>query len=366
MGKVKIPYYVVRHGRGYWQPTKRMREAGYKIVACGQDGPTAWNLAYSWNKKWQTTRTGIKPQFERAPPGSLEEAFGRYRATKEWLKKKPRTREEWERCWSHLSPIFGDIAPSTVTLEDISEFRAAIAKRISEREAHRCIKIWRALWKIAAALKYCTKEGDPSSGVRNTEPKPRQAVWAEGEIVRAAKSAWRRGYYGLAAIIAVGWDSSLSPVDVRTITKNHMKSDEVGTYFAIPRAKTGRAAAGTLGRRSQAILEAYLAKLGIELTNDAPIFRNRSGDPYSKDTLGDDFRDIRLEIFGENEKRTLADMRRSGSVEAIRGGAGAEELSSKLANDLSTSNALHKTYVPVDLETVRTVDAARKKGRRKA
>jgi hypothetical protein len=42
----------------------------------------------------------------------------------------------------------------------------------------------------------------------------------------------------------------------------------------------------------------------------APIFRNRSGAPYSKDTLGDDFREVRAMIFGEAERRTRGVERR--------------------------------------------------------
>ena len=45
--------------------------------------------------------------------------------------------------------------------------------------------------------------------------------------------------------------------------------------FFLDRAKTGRPAAGTLSRWSGAILNAYLIKLGVELTANALIFRNR-------------------------------------------------------------------------------------------
>ncbi len=60
------------------------------------------------------------------------------------------------------------------------------------------------------------------------------------------------------------------------------------------RARTCRGAAATLSPWSLAILTAYVKKLGIDLAPNAPIFRNRSGAPYSKDTLGDDFRDVRV------------------------------------------------------------------------
>ena len=74
----------------------------------------------------------------------------------------------------------------------------------------------------------------------------------------------------------------------------------------LARAKTGRVAPGTISRRSDASLTLYRpARLGFELHNNAPIFRNRSGIAYSKDTLGDDFRTIRTMVFGANERRTL-------------------------------------------------------------
>lgn len=55
-----------------------------------------------------------------------------------------------------------------------------------------------------------------------------------------------------------------------------------------------------------------------------------------------------------------------GGLEAIGGGAGAVGLSAKLANDHSSSNQLRRTYVPVDLLMVRSVDEARGPGRRRA
>ncbi|MBK5962157.1 hypothetical protein CCR97_28785 [Rhodoplanes elegans] len=114
------------------------------------------------------------------------------------------------------------------------------------------------------------------------------------------------------------------------------------------------------------MLTAYLERLGVELHGDAYIFRNRSGAAYSKDTLGDDFRDVRAAEFGPGERRTIGhDFRRSGAVEAIAGGAAAEALSHAMGNTLSASNALFATYVPVNVATLRSVTDARRAGRRK-
>src|SRR5262249_5701919 len=160
----------------------------------------------------------------------------------------------------------------------------------SESEAHRVIKVWRALWKKMATLKFCDEKHDPSKLFENAAPEPRQAVWHEGEVVRLIKRAWREGYRGLAACLGVAWDSQLSPVDGRSLKAEQLRRDPIGSWFEVERAKTGRAAKATLSRRTERILRAYLDALPVELVG--PIFRNRSGHPYSKDTLGDDFRDI--------------------------------------------------------------------------
>ena len=96
----------------------------------------------------------------------------------------------------------------------------------------------------------------------------------------------------------------------------------------------------------------------INLIGGAYIFRNRSGAPYSSDTLGDDFRDVRIAVFGEHEKRTLADFRRSGANEAIAGDATPAALAHAMGNTLSASNALFATYVPVNVVTLRAVMTA--------
>jgi hypothetical protein len=298
------------------------------------------------------------------PPRSLGEAFRLYRRTEEWRRKAPRTREDWWRGWKRIKPVFGDVDPRTVRLDDVSAWRQLIQDTVSLREAHRAVKIWRALWKVAAALKYCGRDDDPSLAVRNSSPKGRSATWSEGEAARLAKRDWRMGYYGLAAVIGVAWDTQMSPGDVRALRASQMATAGQGQLFFTERGKTGVPVGGVLSARSVRLLTAYLDKLGVEPLKDAYIFRNRSGGPYSKDTLGDDFRKVRAAEFGPLERRMLGhDFRRSGAGEAITGGATAEALSHAMGNTLSASNSLFATYVPVNATTIKSVFEARKKGR---
>jgi len=394
MAKDKIRYLVYSYGRWRWQPTKAMRAAGFRLVNLGpglvvngRHIPSADDKARAihLNDEWDRYRLGLPPsshQRSAYPPGSVGDGYIRAMKLREQERKakgivwsnEQRSRDDWPRAWRWIEPLFGDCDPKTITPEqligdpdrpEIIGLRPLVAAKVSESEAHRVVKIWRALWKKMAVMGYCELDRDPSLTFANSAPPPRQAIWLEGEAVRLVKHAWREGYHGLAALLAVAWDSQLSPVDARSLKVNQMRRDPVGIWFEVDRAKTGRSALATLSRRSARLLETYLAKLKAEPIGVAQLFRNRSGRPYSKDTLGDDFRAIRRMVFGPEDRRHLADFRRSGTVEALAGGVAPEQLSSKMANSISESNRLHKTYAPVQLAAVRSADEARQRGRAK-
>ena len=364
MGKVKIPYYVVRNGNGFWQAKPHMRAEGFESIACGADGPEAWERAQRANEAWKRHQRGEDVTREkRYPQRSVGDAWNRFRRTQEWASRAHATRAEWEYAWEWIAPVFGDVAPATVEMEALSRLRAAVERKVSAHAAWRVVKVWRAFWKVMAAMKLCDREADPSLAIRNRAPKGRSATWSEGETVRLAKHAWRTGYHGLAALVAVTWDTQFQPGDTRALTAAQRLRDEAGrTFFETSRGKTTKRVIGTLSRRSEALLDAYLAKLGVELLDDARIFRTRSGTPYTKDKLGQDFRTLRDDLF-PGDTRKLMDMRRSGAVEAQAGEVQAETLSAKMGNSIAQSQKLQDTYLPGRVATVRLADEARKRGR---
>jgi hypothetical protein len=358
-----------------------MKYLGFSDIRCGKDGPEAWAIAESWNQKWQAVRKGEAPTLvdvsklsrdeaeaaRRYPPGSIGAAFQAYVRTPEWSARALSARiKVWWPAWFRIRDMWGDIAPDTITFEQMSKWRAALERKHGRGVAHKTLRVWRTFWKIMLGMKVA-RTADPTLGIRNRAPAPRWQRWSEGEAVRLVKVAWRNGHCGLACVIAVAWDTGFSPVDVRTLLERHRAIIGGRLIFdrqADGRAKTGRAAIGTLSWRTQRLVEAYLRECGAERLQDAVLFRNRSGGPYRADTLGDDFASVR-ELAFPGDMRRLMDMRRSGVVEAIAGNVGPLGLSAKLANSIDRSNTLHKTYAPLDIEAVRNADEARLKGRRR-
>jgi hypothetical protein len=389
MGSDKPRYFVKIKGCYYWRPTPRMKRAGFQDRALGKNRLPAMQEAVRLNAEWDRFRFGEpqRPNIMTYPPGSLGHAYGRAIALREierqakgftWTREQ-KARDDWPRAWQWIGPAFGDYDPLAVVSEDLLALRSKVAARVSESEAFRVIKVWRALWAKLTPLGYTVPPGsDPSLSFANSAPAPRQQVWPQRDVLRLVQRAWREGYYGLAALLAVAWDTMLSPVDVRSLTIAQRGHDGHGSVFSLNRAKTGRAAAGTLTRWSEAILHAYLVKLGVELHAATPMFWTRGGisgakggrpwppRPYTSDRLGIDFRHMRALVFGPHDQRQIQDMRRSGAVEAMRGDAAPTKLSAKMANTIASSNRLHRTYIPVDLAAVRDVDEARKVARERS
>lgn len=423
MGSDSVRYFLFVCGRWRWRPTKKMKQFGFRLVTMGTGDPIRRDAdgnpapsdqdirrALELNRSWDLTRSGaVPPQISvgltRYPKGSVGEAYQRAMALRKaeriakgivWSKEQE-GRDDWPRAWRWLGPEFGDCDARTIIPEHFLRIDEAtglaagliprIEREVSITERHRTIKVWRALFKRMQAMgDYCGDRQDPSKAFRNSEPDPRNAIWLRHEVLKLVQIAWRNEFFGLAALMAVSWDSMLSPVDGRSLTPAHATNDGFGIVFALGRAKTGRAALGTLSPWSRAILRAYLALIGVELLDNAPLFWTRGGRPvgrqgttgqwggdhgggahvkprpYSKSAAIQDFATVRELAFGKLETRNLSDMRRSGAVEGDAGGASLADQSNKMANTVDTNKRLRKTYNPVNAPSVRRFDDARSLG----
>jgi hypothetical protein len=394
----RIRYLLFLNGRWRWRPTAAMRRKGFTLTTFGRDLTTADKArALALNDEWDRVRRGQAAEASGEPVypvGSYGEGFQRamkLRAAERVAKHKAQSREQekrddWPRAWRWLS-VFADCDPRTIQPEhflaiDPKTGRATglvpeVEGKVSVTERHRVIKVHRALWKKMAAMGLCDRNADPALTFANAAPPPRQEVWRHREVMKLVQRAWRENMRGLAAVIAVAWDTMLSPVDVRRLTAGQRAYDKGGSLFFLDRAKTGRAAAGTLSPYAAAILETYIRTLGFDLLDSAPLFRTAGSEPgqkggrrwapqpYSKDKLEKDFAAARALVFGPAERRQLADLRRSGHVEGDAGGATPADASSKMANTIAASNRLRKTYNPVNVVSVRRFDEARKAGRKR-
>lgn len=115
MGRVvvELPDYVVpkpqkgtraNGGRPYvlyyWQPNKRLRRAGFKPVALGRDIGKLDELAKPLNARVEAWRRGEDNDAGLPPPipGTIPHLIRVYEKSEDYLDKRPKTRQGYDRC----------------------------------------------------------------------------------------------------------------------------------------------------------------------------------------------------------------------------------------------------------------------------
>lgn len=358
-----------------------MRQFGFRPMPLGPDNEASRRAAMTLYERWIKVRDAGPVPDDDAPrtkeqasaakvylPGSIGEAWQKWIKSDEWARLAPANRNKiwWEAWLKRIEPVFADVAPDSVTMEDLSAWRQIIEASKGLDAAHKALKVWRAFWPVMKAMRY-TQLSDPSEKIINRQPPPRTARFSHGEAMRLAKTAWRLGYRGLACVIVVAWDTGFSPQDVRTLRPQNIGVDpKTGRMIfdktAKGRGKTGVAVIGTLSKFGALLVEEYFRR--SPPPEAGFLFRMRTGVPYQQNRLGIDFATVRASAL-PTDKRQLRDMRRSGVMEAFTGGAGAQDIAEKFGNTLDRSSTLFKTYNPVDLEKVRQADSMRLEGRRR-
>jgi hypothetical protein len=205
MGTDKTRYLVQEKGSYYWRPNKRMRELGFTTHCLGKDPTAAAVQALRLNAEWDRYRRRETDQLHTKvyPPGSLGEAYTRAMKLREqqradqgklWTSEQ-RSRDDWPRAWRWIGPVFGDAAPDEVQAEALLALRNKVAKTVSPREAHRVIKVWRALWKKLPGLKYdkVISEADPAKPFSNPAAQPRKEEWPYRDVLKLVQCACAGG-----------------------------------------------------------------------------------------------------------------------------------------------------------------------------
>jgi hypothetical protein len=299
------------------------------------------------------------------PSGTLGYFFDGMRRTAKWAKKKPRTREDYDRAAPHLQELFARPL-RRITVDDCERLADDLQARLGPHERYRTIKVLRAVFADAIYRLKLVGYPSPAKGFANPQPKGRGAIWLGAEIPRLIAAAEALGYGGMALAIAIAWDTLFSPVDVWGVTKGEIHKDGAGAWIDRDRVKTGKAAFGYLSPATARSVDLYVNTLPFELAPESPVIRQRNGHAYrSKDTFGDDFRAVRAAAFGPAETRQFQDLRRSGNVEADAAGASKADMAQILANTLDASAFLDETYTPPTVAKARQVAQLRLEGRKR-
>ena len=376
----KLKYYRIRRNRAFFEPGKaRALAAGWirndgsirSSIPLGQAGDSseqeALRLYHKLRNDLGHTQSGSDRRSSKYGPGTFGDFVSRFRSSDVWKDMKPRTREDYNRTWPEIENRFATVPVLEITPAMSNSFHREIKAReqageISSHQRFRILKTWRALLSHGEALHVFDKA--PIGNIKNPQPAGASAIWYADEVSKLIKTAKENGFDGMAMAIHLGWETLLSPCDVRNLSRIQIRGLVDGDgYVDANRQKTGKHAQPYLSHDLVRLLDEYLERLNLDLGENDPILRMRSGVPYStKDTFSKDFRAVRNRAF-KNDQRTFKDLRRSGNLEADLGNASPEERSELLANTLHKSGFLEATYTPATVSRGKIIRDKRATGR---
>lgn len=364
---IRIAYSVLRGGSRYWQLGEE-RAAGTGVPAyeaLGPEGEEAQKRALSLYAAYKKAKKGETAEDKTGgyPPGSLGAFYTAWKKTPDFTDdKSERTQDEYDDVWTRrIAPEFGRTLLGRITVADSETFHRRIKRELSPSEAHRTLKIWRAL--LSVLEKKHLVDRAPIGAVTNPMPAGRGQFWLEHEIQRMLRACRLMKWDAMGLLIRLAWETAMSPVDCRTFSLSMLKEDRKGHYIERQRTKTKKGAMPVISDQLAADLKAYAKSLNIDLLPGQPLFRNSKGRIYTKEYLAHEFADVRRVTFGKLERRQFLDIRRSANLEADLGGATAEDRAAVLANALDKNPTLDATYTPSTVTRGRRVQEAREQGR---
>jgi Phage integrase family len=141
--------------------------------------------------------------------------------------------------------------------------------------------------------------------------------------------------------LAIAYDTSLRPVDIRNLTSGQVKEDRL----EIVQAKTGRPAHLPLWPETVQVIRDYLVTVGAVPLANAPLLRTPRGRPYTKDYLAKQVRKV-LRKAGIPDGVQLRDIRRTASKERAEAGATEAELAAGTGHSIERGSQILDVYNP--------------------
>jgi integrase len=232
--------------------------------------------------------------------GSLEWLWMLYRQTTAWTNLSPATRRQRENIMQGVLKTGGDQPLSNITGKAI---RAGIDRRKAHQARH-FLDTMRGLFKWALDAEHV--KIDPTAGKAVAKPKTRGfPVWEEDEIIQFEQH-WPRGTRER-VMFDIYCYTGLRRGDAATLGKQHIKNGVI----SIDTEKTGT-------RVTIPVLDVLQKTLDAGPTGDLAFIATKKGDPMTKESVGNAFRDA---CRAAGIKKSAHGLRKAAATRAANNGA---------------------------------------------
>ena len=353
MAKIKVRHLRVKPSGFYFEPSSLMKTVGFHAEALGVDLAVAVARCDLLNADWDRIRTDGDKKPDRSPKGTMARLIEKLLVSSEFRDKSTARQEEIEYSIKHILPIFGPSQVDRISPKHCEEFYDILRDNGSVHKAARVMKDLRYLFN--RAMRQQLTLYNPALAVKVKQPPPRRVLWRAENVPATIEKAWDQGYRGLAVGVAILYDTSLSPVDVRKVSPADIRED----HTFVERSKTGRGQYAIYSPETLELIRRYLREAPFDILPTTPIVRTRRGRIYSKDQFARDFRRI-ANLVGLPKNVQMRDLRRTAHTERLEGGANDQEAKAAIGNSIDRNSALYDTYSVLSLDMAKAAERKRR------
>lgn len=347
----------------YWNPTKKMRAAGFSPEALGSDGAKAATRAEELNAQWDAAKSG-----RTAAPsmGTFNWLIKKHQGSKLYDKRSKAANQEVDRAFKIIGAEFGEFQVASFRKRHAEKFYDDQCKLGSVHRANMLVKWLRYLLNLGIGEELVTV--NPAAMIEIVPTDPRDVIWEDSEIVALEAAAVTLGRPSIALAVRLAYDLGQRLSDVLRLTWTAYN----GLVVRLTQSKA-QARAKRKGEKPKLIEIAILPELKGRLDATAHsakspqiVTSEHTGHPYSRHHFNKVFREAR-KAAGISGKQFL-DIRRSAAVRLAEAGCTTEEIVAITGHDIAHGARILETYVPRTAQMGRNAIAklgeARKKGKR--
>lgn len=334
----------------YFNPTAKMKLAGFVAESLGTDVAEAIKRAEHLNAQWDALQT-------EGPSGPISGTMAwlilEHQRSDEFKGRAKASNEEVLRACKIIAERFGKYQVAAIERRHVKKFYKDQREAGSLHRANMLLKWLRYL--LFEAIDAGLIRTNPAAKMRTTGTPPRSVIWTDKEIAAVEGAAASQGRASVALAVRLACDLGQRQGDLLRLPWSAYD----GQRITLKQSKTGAAVSVAVLPELKARLDAMPRKSPLMVVSE------KTGRPYKKLQFNRLFRAACGKI-GIAEKQ-FRDLRRSAVVRLTEAGCTPQEVAAITGWKISTSIRMVDTYTPVNTtmadNAVAKLGEHRKKGK---
>lgn len=346
--------------RVWWEPNAGARALGFDPAELDAARPT-WSVrqAQALNQAVDRRRSG--DMSAPAGPGgrTMSALIHAYRRDSEFLEKKPKTRQSYDRNLRIIDEKWGRFPVAGFTKQVMREWYKTCRVGRGETQAVRLIGMASILFSFAELEGWRAEGSNPCFRLKMSIPKGRARVasWDELDAILDAATTTGLASIGTAALLSALQGQRAT--DIVAATCGLFAEIETGDGRRLWSWKVDRSKRGNLGMMQlhPIVLDRVLPLIDGRAAGDRLLIEERLGRPYDEDLFQRRWREVRAAAadlcpsIRRGPRLQFRDLRRTFAVWAKSGGASDDDVGDVLGNTAALDPRLQETYMPPSFDT---------------